>query len=43
MLVHTHVFLKERERERERERENERETPAGLHIGDMIVFSISHL
>jgi hypothetical protein len=27
----------------ERERKKERETPAGLHIGDMIAFLISHL
>jgi hypothetical protein len=34
---------RERERKRERERERERETPAGLYIGGMIAFLISHL
>jgi hypothetical protein len=28
---------------KKKEREKERETPAGLHIGGVIAFSISHL
>jgi hypothetical protein len=33
LLVHTHVFFLKRKSE----------TPVGLHVGGMIVFSISHL
>jgi hypothetical protein len=39
LLVHTHVFFLKKKKEREKERE----TPAGLHIGGVIAFSISHL
>jgi len=34
------IFLK---KERNKERKKEKESPAGLHIGGMIVFLISHL
>jgi hypothetical protein len=37
LLVHTHVFFIKKKREKKRE------TPAGLYIGGMIAFSISHL
>ena len=49
--VHTHFiyfffllfFQKKKEQKRERERERVSETTAGLHIGGMIAFFISHL
>ena len=39
--LYIHMFWSKIKRERERERKSE--TPAGLHIGSMIAFSISHL
>ena len=47
--VHTHfififIFIfSKKKKEQERERERVSETTAGLHIGGMIAFSISHL